>query len=221
MIDLATLTGAIIVALGHEKAGVFANDDALPRPSSRPPGEGEGAWRMPLGAAYDKLLKSRIADMKNTGGRPAGSITAAQFLRASCATKRPGFTSTSPAWRFARRTARLRPRAAPAGACWRSTGWCATGSRCGRGAGAGAPVHPLRRQRCRGRRGGARPVARADRCRRRGRILEPRGRAAGPARRGIPPTSRMPALPSSAMSQFRRATASVATRELVKPAVAR
>ncbi len=81
IIDLATLTGAIIVALGHEKTGVFANDDALCAAFLKAAeAEGEGAWRMPLGEAYDKLLKSRIADMKNTGGRPGGAVTAAQFL---------------------------------------------------------------------------------------------------------------------------------------------
>ncbi|WP_299374647.1 leucyl aminopeptidase [uncultured Tateyamaria sp.] len=82
MIDLATLTGAIIIGLGHENAGVFSNDDgfcdAFLKAASK---EGEGAWRMPLGQAYDDLLKSRIADMKNIGGRPAGSVTAAQFLQ--------------------------------------------------------------------------------------------------------------------------------------------
>jgi len=82
MIDLATLTGAIIIGLGHENAGVFSNDDALCNQFLRAAGaEGEGAWRMPLGQAYDDLLKSRIADMKNIGGRPAGSVTAAQFLQ--------------------------------------------------------------------------------------------------------------------------------------------
>ncbi len=82
VIDLATLTGAIIIGLGHENAGVFANDDALCDAFLRAArAEGEGAWRMPLGDAYDKLIKSRIADIKNTGGRPAGSITAAQFLK--------------------------------------------------------------------------------------------------------------------------------------------
>ncbi len=82
MIDLATLTGAIIVGLGHENAGVFSNDDALCNAFLRAAAaEGEGAWRMPLGEAYDKLLKSDIADMKNVGGRAAGSITAAQFLK--------------------------------------------------------------------------------------------------------------------------------------------
>jgi leucyl aminopeptidase len=82
MVDLATLTGAIIIGLGHENAGVFSNDDALCDAFlAAAKAEGEGAWRMPLGAAYDKQLKSNIADMKNVGGRPAGSITAAQFLQ--------------------------------------------------------------------------------------------------------------------------------------------
>jgi leucyl aminopeptidase len=82
MIDLATLTGAIIIGLGHENAGVFSNDDAFCGAFLKAAAaEGEGAWRMPLGDAYDKQLKSRIADMKNVGGRPAGSITAAQFLK--------------------------------------------------------------------------------------------------------------------------------------------
>jgi leucyl aminopeptidase len=82
MVDLATLTGAIIIGLGHENAGVFSNNDqfcdAFLKAAAA---EGEGAWRLPLGKAYDDLLKSRIADMKNVGGRPAGSITAAQFLQ--------------------------------------------------------------------------------------------------------------------------------------------
>ncbi len=81
VIDLATLTGAIIIGLGHEKAGVFSNDDAFCDSFlAAAETEGEGAWRMPMGDAYDKMLKSRIADMKNVGGRAAGSITAAQFL---------------------------------------------------------------------------------------------------------------------------------------------
>ncbi|PRY94958.1 leucyl aminopeptidase [Hasllibacter halocynthiae] len=82
MIDLATLTGAVIVALGHENAGVFSNDDAFAGEFLRAAeAEGEGAWRLPMGPGYDEQLKSRFADMKNVGGRPAGSITAAQFLR--------------------------------------------------------------------------------------------------------------------------------------------
>ncbi|MVO14258.1 leucyl aminopeptidase [Parasedimentitalea huanghaiensis] len=82
MIDLATLTGAIIVGLGHENAGVFSNNDALCNAFLKAASaEDEGAWRMPLGKGYDDLLKSRIADMKNIGGRAAGSVTAAQFLQ--------------------------------------------------------------------------------------------------------------------------------------------
>ena len=82
MINLATLTGAIIIALGHENAGVFSNSDTLSGAFLKAAGnEGEGAWQMPLSAAYDKLIDCRIADMRNTGGgRAAGSITAAQFL---------------------------------------------------------------------------------------------------------------------------------------------
>ena len=82
VIDLATLTGAVIVALGHENTGVFSNDDALCNAFLKAAGaEGEGAWRMPMGQGYDDKLKSRIADMVNSCGRDGGSITAAHFLR--------------------------------------------------------------------------------------------------------------------------------------------
>lgn len=82
VVDLATLTGAVIIALGHENAGIFANDDKLADRVLKAAGaEGEGAWRLPLSPAYDGLIDSRLADVKNTGGRPAGSITAAQFLQ--------------------------------------------------------------------------------------------------------------------------------------------
>jgi leucyl aminopeptidase len=82
MVDLATLTGAIIIALGHEHAGLFSNDDELSqRIQAAGKAVGEACWRMPLGEAYDKQIKSDIADMKNVGGRPGGSITAAQFLQ--------------------------------------------------------------------------------------------------------------------------------------------
>ena len=82
IVDFATLTGAIIASLGHEYAGVFANDDALAA-DLMAAGEtsGDGLWRMPLGDAYDKQINSPIADMKNIGGKWAGSITAAQFLQ--------------------------------------------------------------------------------------------------------------------------------------------
>ena len=83
MIDLATLTGAIIVSLGSENAGLFANDDGLAdRLIAAGKAVGEPLWRMPLGESYDKQINSDIADMKNVGsGRSAGSITAAQFLK--------------------------------------------------------------------------------------------------------------------------------------------
>lgn len=82
VINLATLTGAIIIALGHENAGVFSNSDELSNKLLKAAAnEGEGAWRMPMGPAYDAMLKSAKADMKNVGGRDGGSITAAQFLR--------------------------------------------------------------------------------------------------------------------------------------------
>ena len=82
MIDLATLTGAIVVSLGHEHAGLFANDDKLAeRLISAGQATGERVWRMPLGPEYDKKIDSKFADMKNTGGRHAGAITAAQFLQ--------------------------------------------------------------------------------------------------------------------------------------------
>ncbi len=82
MIDLATLTGAMIVALGHEHAGLFSNDDDLATQITEAGlTTGETVWRLPLGAAYDKQIDSRIADMKNIGSGGAGSITAAQFLQ--------------------------------------------------------------------------------------------------------------------------------------------
>jgi len=81
MVDLATLTGAIIVALGHEHGGMFSNDDDLAQKLlAAGVATGEKLWRMPMGREYDKQLKSDIADMKNITGRPGSSITAAQFL---------------------------------------------------------------------------------------------------------------------------------------------
>jgi leucyl aminopeptidase len=82
MIDLATLTGAILIALGTENAGLFSNNDQLSsRLMAAGRAEGEPVWRLPLGEAYDRAIKSKIADMKNIGGPYAGSITAAQFLQ--------------------------------------------------------------------------------------------------------------------------------------------
>jgi leucyl aminopeptidase len=81
VVDLATLTGAIMVALGQDHAGLFSNNDELAnRLLAAGLATGEKLWRMPMGPAYDKLIESRFADIKNSAGRPAGSITAAQFL---------------------------------------------------------------------------------------------------------------------------------------------
>jgi leucyl aminopeptidase len=82
MVDLATLTGAIMVALGTEYAGMFSNNDELAERLFKVGLEtGERVWRMPLGPEYDKQIDSQFADMKNTGTRNGGSITAAQFLQ--------------------------------------------------------------------------------------------------------------------------------------------
>jgi leucyl aminopeptidase len=91
MVDLATLTGAIIVALGHENAGLFSNDDELAkRLTDAGRDTGELVWRMPLAKEYDKLIDSKFADVKNTGaGRWGGAITAAQFLQRFVADKTP------------------------------------------------------------------------------------------------------------------------------------
>lgn len=83
LVDLATLTGAIIVSLGHEHAGMFCNDDGLAHALTLAgAAEGEPVWRLPMGPAYDRLIDSPNADMKNIAGKPvAGSIVGAQFLQ--------------------------------------------------------------------------------------------------------------------------------------------
>ncbi|HEY0112944.1 MAG TPA: leucyl aminopeptidase [Allosphingosinicella sp.] len=82
LVDLATLTGAMVISLGHEYGGIFSNDDGLAAQLTAAGGEsGDRLWRMPLGDAYDKLIESQVADMKNVGPREGGSITAAQFLQ--------------------------------------------------------------------------------------------------------------------------------------------
>jgi leucyl aminopeptidase len=82
VINLATLTGAIMVALGKEHAGLFSNNDELSeRLTTAGKETGEKLWRLPLGPKYDKLIDSKVADIKNTGGRWGGSISAAQFLQ--------------------------------------------------------------------------------------------------------------------------------------------
>jgi len=83
MVELSTLTGAIVVSLGHERAGLFSNNTQLSNRLRAAGAEtGEKLWRMPLGPKYDKLIDSDIADMRNvSNGRDGGSITAAQFLQ--------------------------------------------------------------------------------------------------------------------------------------------
>ncbi|HEX7947174.1 MAG TPA: leucyl aminopeptidase, partial [Phenylobacterium sp.] len=110
MVDLATLTGAVIIALGNDFAGCYANNEELAANLlEAAKAEDEGLWRMPLPEAYNKQIDSMIADMKNTGGRPGGSITAALFLQkyvngvpwahldiAGTAWKKPSSVSTIP-----------------------------------------------------------------------------------------------------------------------------
>ena len=110
MVDLATLTGAIIISLGNDYAGLFSNNDELAGNLLDASGkEGEPLWRLPLPTAYEKQIESPIADMKNIGGRPAGSITAALFIQrfvngvpwahldiASTAWKKPSSVPTIP-----------------------------------------------------------------------------------------------------------------------------
>ncbi|QUD88992.1 leucyl aminopeptidase [Phenylobacterium montanum] len=110
MVDLATLTGAIIIALGNDYAGLYSNNDSLAENLlAASKASGDQLWRMPLPAAYEKQIDSMAADVKNTGGRPGGSITAALFLQrfvnelpwahldiASTAWKKPSTVPTIP-----------------------------------------------------------------------------------------------------------------------------
>jgi leucyl aminopeptidase len=110
MIDLATLTGAIIIALGNDYAGLFSNDDDLAEKLLKASkASGDPLWRMPMPPAYDKAIDSMIADMKNVGDRAGGSITAALFIKrfvndlpwahldiASTAWKKPSSVPTIP-----------------------------------------------------------------------------------------------------------------------------
>jgi hypothetical protein len=129
MIDLATLTGAIIIALGHENAGVFANDDALAAALlAAATGRGRGRLAHAARPAYDKKLKSRIADIErrrprrgldHRGPVPPALRQAGHAVGASRHRRR----------RLVKEDGDLRPGARPAGACGRSTGWCGTASR--------------------------------------------------------------------------------------------
>src|SRR5262249_62358592 len=102
MIDLATLTGAIVVALGQEYAGMFSNNDQLAERLTKVGLEtGELVWRMPLAPEYDKMIDSRFADMKNTGGgRGGGAVTAAQIIKRVGDGKNPGAHPQIPGARY-------------------------------------------------------------------------------------------------------------------------
>ena len=123
VIDLATLTGAIMIALGTAHAGLFANDDALAdKLLAAGKATGEKLWRMPLGEDYDSIIDSDVADMKNVGARYGGSITAAQFIQrfveeghalGASRHRRRGLVGQGQAHRC--------PRARPASACACST----------------------------------------------------------------------------------------------------
>ncbi|MGH2558958.1 MAG: leucyl aminopeptidase, partial [Thermomicrobiales bacterium] len=85
LIDLATLTGAAVVALGDGTTALFANDDALAeRLQAASAGAGERFWRMPLTEAHEEKIKGAVGDLKNSGGRQGGAITAALFLQHFC-----------------------------------------------------------------------------------------------------------------------------------------
>ena len=125
MIDLATLTGAIIVALGQEYAGMFANNDELAERLTKAGEEtGEKVWRMPLAAEYDKMINSKFADMKNTGGsRWGGAITAAQFIKRFVDDKIPWAHLDIAGTGMDSRQNDINRAGARAGACGCSTGW--------------------------------------------------------------------------------------------------
>ncbi len=123
MVELSTLTGAIIVALGHERAGLFSNNTQLSnRLRAAGAGIGEKMWRLPLGPKYDKMIDSDIADMRNvTNSRDASSITAAQFLQRFVQEVVAWPISTSPAWPGRARATARRRRAPRPTACACST----------------------------------------------------------------------------------------------------
>ena len=122
IVDLATLTGAIMIALGKEYAGLFVNDERLAGDLlSASKATGEKLWRMPLDKAFHRMIDCKTADMKNIGGRWAGSCTAARSWSASSRTRR-GRISMSPAPRWIRDARTSTPAGARAGACGCSTG---------------------------------------------------------------------------------------------------
>ena len=126
MIDLATLTGAMMVSLGQVNCGYFANDDALSdKLAAAAKTTGEQVWRMPMGAEYNKQLDSDIADMKNVGPRWGGAITAACFLERFVG-ETPWIHMDIAGTAWSSKDNQRCPRAAPAGACGCLINWSPT-----------------------------------------------------------------------------------------------
>lgn len=113
VVDMATLTGAVIIGLGHHRTGLLSNDDQLvERITAAGERSGEPVWQLPLGKEYTKQLESKVADLKNVGNRDAGTITAASFLKEFVGDT-PGPISISPARPGTSPRSRMCPRDRP------------------------------------------------------------------------------------------------------------
>lgn len=120
VVDLATLTGAVIIGLGHHHSGLLSNDDNLAEKLITAGKQcGEPMWRLPLGENYKKQLESKVADIKNTGGRPAGTITAAEYLHSFVGdTPWAHLDIAGTAWGFTEKS--YIPKQGPSGICVRT-----------------------------------------------------------------------------------------------------
>ena len=120
VVDLATLTGAVIIGLGHHHTGLLANDDDLAGKLAEAGKEcGEPLWRLPLGKEYRKQLDSKVADIKNTGGKAAGAITAAEYLQSFVGdTPWAHLDIAGTAWGFTEKS--YIPEGGPSGMCVRT-----------------------------------------------------------------------------------------------------
>ena len=123
LIDVATLTGAMVIALGHEYTGAFSNDQpTVDRLLAAARQAGEKVWQMPADDAYKSLIEGDVADLKNTGGRPGGAITGALFIGAFAEDTPWVHLDIAGAWMAAKK-ARTRPSSAPASWCARWRPW--------------------------------------------------------------------------------------------------
>ncbi len=192
IVDLATLTGAMVISLGHEYAGIFANDETLAA-SLLAAGEstGDKLWRQPLGDAYDRLIDSPIADMKNVGRAKPVRSPRRSSSSATSTTALPGPISTSPAWPGRTRPTPCSTRARPVTACACSTSSSPTRSRAAASyrCGSTSTNWAMRRRKASSHRsasgwsGGAAP---ARHRRRRGLAGAARSLAVGPGRGKLP-----------------------------------